>query len=194
MEIPEYAQSWITQEPSTKGLVSSVLKFFVTRNDEPLQRHGEIILKSGELTEKIVVYQDGERVLLLDESDFVVSSKGQNVVVHVTSNIGYDVVMPSVDWIYRTSPTRALVSDELVFGIRANDGYDDREAQIIIRAAGKHAVVNIAQMQKDAIILAKNRYEFDNNGGELALEVQTNVALGVEIADEYSEQLDNNKF
>lgn len=187
VEIPEYAQSWITQEPSTKGLVSSVLKFFVTRNDEPLQRHGEIILKSGELTEKIVVYQDGERVLLLDESDFVVSSKGQNVVVHVTSNIGYDVVMPSVDWIYRTSPTRALVSDELVFGIRANDGYDDREAQIIIRAAGKHAVVNIAQMQKDAIILAKNRYEFDNNGGELALEVQTNVALGVEIADEYKD-------
>ena len=184
VEIPEYAQSWITQEPSTKGLVSSVLKFFVTRNDEPLQRHGEIILKSGELTEKIVVYQAGERVLLLDESDFVVSSKGQNVVVHVTSNIGYDVVMPSVDWIYRTSPTRALVSDELVFGIRANDGYDDREAQIIIQAAGKHAVINITQMQKDAIILAKNRYEFDNNGGELALEVQTNVALGVEIADE----------
>lgn len=108
MEIPEYAQSWITQEPSTKGLVSSVLKFFVTRNDEPLHRHGEIILKSGELTEKTVVYQDGERVLLLDESDFVVSSKGQNVVVHVTSNIGYDVVMPSVDWIYRTSQTRAL--------------------------------------------------------------------------------------
>lgn len=187
VEIPEYAQSWITQEPSTKGLVSSVLKFFVTRNDEPLQRHGEIILKSGELTEKIVVYQAGERVLLLDESDFVVSSKGQNVVVHVTSNIGYDVVMPSVDWIYRTSPTRALVSDELVFGIRANDGYDDREAQIIIQAAGKHAVINITQMQKDAIILAKNRYEFDNNGGELALEVQTNVALGVEIADEYKD-------
>lgn len=187
VEISEYAQSWITQEPSTKGLVSSVLKFFVTQNDEPLQRHGEIILKSGELTEKIVVYQAGERVLLLDESDFVVSSKGQNIVVHVTSNIGYDVVMPSVDWIYRTSPTRALVSDELVFGIRANDGYDDREAQIIIRAAGKHAVVNITQMQKDAIILAKNRYEFDNNGGELALEVQTNVALGVEIADEYKD-------
>lgn len=187
VEIPEYAQSWVTQEPYTKGLVSSVLKFFVTRNDEPLQRHGEIILKSGELTEKIVVYQAGERVLLLDESDFVVSSKGQNVVVHVTSNIGYDVVMPSVDWIYRTSQTRALVSDELVFGIRANDGYDDREAQIIIRAAGKHAVVNITQMQKDAIILAKNRYEFDNNGGELALEVQTNVDLGVEIADEYKD-------
>ena len=187
VEIPEYAQSWITQVPSTKGLVSSVLKFFVTQNDDHLQRHGEIILKSGELTEKIVVYQAGERVLLLDESDFIVSSKGQNVVVHVTSNIGYDVVMPSVDWIYRTSQTRALVSDELVFGIRANDGYDDREAQIIIRAAGKHAVVNITQMQKDAIVLAKNRYEFDNNGGELALEVQTNVDLGVEIADEYKD-------
>lgn len=187
LEISESSRSWITQVPATKGLVSSVLTFFVTRNDEPLQRHGEIILKSGDLTEKIVVYQAGERVLLLDESDFVVSSKGQNVVVHVTSNIDYDVVMPSVDWIYRTSPTRSLVSNELVFGIRANDGYDDRQAKIVIRAAGKQAVVNITQMQKDAIILAKNRYEFDNNGGELALEVQTNVDFGVEIADEYKE-------
>lgn len=187
LEISESSRSWITQVPATKGLVSSVLTFFVTRNDEPLQRHGEIILKSGDLTEKIVVYQAGERILLLDESDFVVSSKGQNVVVHVTSNIDYDVVMPSVDWIYRTSPTRALVSDELVFGIRDNEGYDDRQAKIVIRAAGKQAVVNITQMQKDAIILAKNRYEFDNNGGELALEVQTNVDFGVEIADEYKE-------
>lgn len=187
LEISESSRSWITQVPATKGLVSSVLTFFVTRNDEPLQRHGEIILKSGDLTEKIVVYQAGERVLLLDESDFVVSSKGQNVVVHVTSNIEYDVVMPSVDWIYRTSPTRSLVSNELVFGIRANDGYDDRQAKIVIRAAGKQAVVNITQMQKDAIILAKNRYEFDNNGGELALEVQTNVDFGVEIADEYKD-------
>lgn len=85
LEISESSRSWITQVPATKGLVSSVLTFFVTRNDEPLQRHGEIILKSGDLTEKIVVYQAGERVLLLDESDFVVSSKGQNVVVHVTS-------------------------------------------------------------------------------------------------------------
>lgn len=187
LEISESSRSWITQVPATKGLVSSVLTFFVTRNDEPLQRHGEIILKSGDLTEKIVVYQAGERILLLDESDFVVSSKGQNVVVHVTINIDYDVVMPSVDWIYRTSPTRALVSDELVFGIRDNEGYDDRQAKIVIRAAGKQAVVNITQMQKDAIILAKNRYEFDNNGGELALEVQTNVDFGVEIADEYKE-------
>lgn len=187
LEISESSRSWITQVPATKGLVSSVLTFFVTRNDEPLQRHGEIILKSGDLTEKIVVYQAGERVLLLDESDFVVSSKGQNVVVHVTSNIDYDVVMPSVDWIYRTSPTRSLVSNELVFGIRANEGYDDRQAKIVIRAAGKQAVVNITQMQKDAIILAKNRYEFDNNGGELALEVQTNVDFGVEIADEYKD-------
>lgn len=40
-------------------------------------------------------------------------------------------------------------------------------------------MVNITQMQKDAIILVKNRYEFDNNGGELALEVQTNVALEI---------------
>lgn len=187
LEISESSRSWITQVPATKGLVSSVLTFFVTRNDEPLQRHGEIILKSGDLTEKIVVYQAGERVLLLDESDFVVSSKGQNVVVHVTSNIDYDVVMPSVDWIYRTSPTRALVSDELVFGIRDNEGYDDRQAKIVIRAAGKQSVVNITQMQKDAIILAKNRYEFDNNGGELTLEVQTNVDFGVEIADEYKD-------
>lgn len=47
--------------------------------------------------------------------------------------------------------------------------------------------MNITQMQKDAIILAKNRYEFDNNGGELTLEVQTNVDFGVEIADEYKD-------
>ncbi len=187
VEIAEHSKSWIAQAPATKGLVSSVLTFFVTRNDEPVTRTGGIILKSGELTEKIAVYQAGERVLLVDESDFVVSSKGGNVVVHVTSNIDYDVVMPSVDWIYRTAQTRAIVSNELVFGVRANDGYDNREAQIMIRAAGRHAVVNITQMQKDAIVLAKSRYEFDNNGGDLELEVQTNVDLDVEISDEYKD-------
>ena len=183
VEIPANTAAWITPAPATKGLVTYVLEFSASRNDEPDNRLGKIILRSGELQEEVTVCQHGERVLLADRNDFTVSCERQNVVVHLTSNLDCNVVMPSVDWLRRTALTRSLVTSDLVFEVDANEGYDSREAQILVQAAGMQESIRIAQLQKDAIIVGADRYEVSYEGGVVDVALSSNVKYEVSVAD-----------
>ena len=183
VEIPANMATWITPVPATKGLVSYVLEFSASRNDEPDSRMGKIVLRSGELYEEVTVCQQGERVLLLDRNDFTLSCERQNVVVRLTSNLVCNVVMPAADWIRRTAMTRSLVTSDLVFEVDANEGYDSREARILVQAGGMQESIRIAQLQKDAIIVGTDRYEVSYEGGVVDVALSSNVKYEVSVAD-----------
>lgn len=58
VEIPEAHRSWISQV-KTRGLVSTELTFDIAPNEGVWDREGEIIIKSGSLSEKLKVVQAG---------------------------------------------------------------------------------------------------------------------------------------
>ena len=58
VEIPEADRSWISQV-NTRGLVSANLIFAVAPNQEPAGREGEIVIRSGSLSEKLRITQEG---------------------------------------------------------------------------------------------------------------------------------------
>ena len=58
VEIPEADRSWISQV-NTRGLVSANLTFAVAPNQGPAGREGEIVIRSGSLSEKLRITQEG---------------------------------------------------------------------------------------------------------------------------------------
>ena len=58
VEIPEAGRSWISQV-NTRGLVSANLTFAVAPNQGPAGREGEIVIRSGSLSEKLRITQEG---------------------------------------------------------------------------------------------------------------------------------------
>lgn len=188
VEIGEECKSWIVQGNTlpTKGLSASTLHFIVKPSEEAEVRVGHITVRSGILSETVTIYQAGGEVLVLGQKDFVVSDKGGTVSVDITSNVEYDVIMPPTGWINETMLTKGIVTNTRTFNVSANHDYEQREAEIIFRSrkSGYQEKIRIYQTQKDAIIIAKQAYQFDNNGGRINMELQTNVDVTAEIPDD----------
>ena len=185
VEIPSEYRNWITQAPSTRALTSTALQFNIAKSNEADVREGKIIIKNGSLSETITIYQTGEKVLVLNQKEYTVSDKGATIDVEVTSNIDYEVVMPSANWITETQKTRGIITNTRSFIISSNPTYDARDVEIIFRDKNSslQEKVIVYQTQKDAIIVARKSYNFDNTGGKLELELQTNIDVEVEIPE-----------
>ena len=185
IEIPSEYRSWISQTSTTRGLTAKTLQFNIARSDEANVREGKIIIQNGSLSETITVYQTGEKVLVLNQKEYTVSDKGATINVEVTSNLDYEIVMPSANWISETQETRGIITNTRSFTIASNTTYDARDAEIIFRDKNSNLqeTVIVYQTQKDAIIVAKKSYNFDNAGGNLILTLQANVDVEIEIPE-----------
>ena len=183
--IDESAQEWISYE-GTRAMKTSTLTFKVAENDDTERREGTITIKSGEFNEVVTIYQAGcEPSIVISKSEYVVSSNSETIAVEVKSNVDVAVEMPlDVDWISENT-SRATSTNTYRFDIAANEGYDQRTAEIKFtnKENNLSEVVTIVQSQKDAIVLAKSEYEFGVNGGNLDFEIQTNVDITVKISD-----------
>lgn len=74
-----------------------------------------------------------ENVFTVDgEGDYVVEAVGGNVLVKVTTNIEYDVVIPAeVSWL-SLSDTRAVREETLTIVVAKNDEFNERSAKILL--------------------------------------------------------------
>ncbi|MBQ3149147.1 MAG: hypothetical protein IJB87_07295 [Alistipes sp.] len=183
--IDESAQEWIKYE-GTRAMKTSTLTFSVAENDDTDKREGKIAIKSGEFNEVVTIYQTGsEPSIVISQNEYVVSSDGETISVEVSSNVDVEVEMPTdADWISENT-TRAASTNTYRFDIAANEGYDQRIAEIKFtnKENNLSEVVTIVQSQRDAIVLAKSEYEFGTDGGNLDFEIQTNVDITVKISD-----------
>lgn len=161
-QIEEFAQSWMTESKS-RALTSSTLKFVVAENDGISKREGKITIRSGELSETVTVYQEGsEPTIVLTQNEYTVTCEGETIKVELKSNVDYDIQLPNVDWI-KESSSRAMSVATHYFEIVSNEGYDARSAEILFinKENGLSEKVIVNQMQKDAIVVAKNEYTLD---------------------------------
>lgn len=66
-----------------------------------------------------------------------------------------------------------------------NTGYDDRNAVITISAGDSIRKVFVNQKQLDALTLTSNRFEVPVEGGNINVEVKSNINYTINIPDEY---------
>ena len=189
----EVRADWIKQQTEkTRALTTSNLNFTIEPNETGDKREGEIIIKSGELSETIKVYQGFEDFITLTKKDFTIPEEGGNVDIEIKSTFNYEVKMLSdVDWITEVQ-SRAVSTHTHHYTVSPNDTYDSREAKIVFYDPKDENVadtVSIYQMYKGAILVARNEYQFGIDGGTLNLTVQTNLEFDIEISDSWIQQV-----
>lgn len=191
----EVKTDWIKQveNQDTRALTSSIFNFEVDFNDTGEKREGEIIIKSGNLSETIKVYQEYEDFITLTQKDFTLPEEGGTVDIEIKSTVGYDVKMPSdVNWITEIQ-SRAVSTHTRHYQVEPNESYDSREAKIIFYNTEDETIadtVSIYQMYKGAILVARNEYQYGVNGGNLNLIVKSNLDFDVTVSDEWIEKVD----
>ena len=183
------AQSWI-KAVETKSLKDSTLTFEIDVNRELEKRSGQIYLTSGDLKDTVNVYQAGETpTIVVGQNEYVLKSEGESFEIEVASNVNaaMNMVFPQgvESWIEENT-SKSISTNKFYFTAKANEGYDSRSAIIIFSNAENNLAdtVTVTQAQKDAIVLAKNEYDFGTEGGQLDFEILTNVDVTVTIADD----------
>ena len=180
---------WITQV-ETKGLETDYLTFEIAENKEYDNRDAIITFSSadGSITQEVKVCQSQADAVIISKKEYILNSTGGDVTIEVRSNVDFTVENPNCDWIDEVK-TKGLTTHTLNYKVAENTGYDSRTASIIIinSKTGEKDSVVISQLQKDAIVLAKNEYEFGVDGGNLDLKISTNININdiiVEIEDD----------
>ena len=159
--IDEEAKSWI-KYIETRALKTSSLVFHVANNEEVKKRIGKIYIKGDQFNETVNVYQEGvQPSIVLSKNEYVVSSDGETIAVDVVSNVDVKVDIPSnVDWISENT-TRSTSTNTYRFDIAPSDKYEARTAEIkfVNTENNLEETIKIIQIQKDAIVIAKNSYD-----------------------------------
>lgn len=189
----EIKSDWIRQvdASSTRALTTSVLNFTIDANDTGEKREGEIIIKSEELSETVTVYQGYEDFITLTQKEFSLPEEGGSVDIEIRSTVNYEAkILDDVDWITEIE-TRAVSTHTRHYNVIPNDSYDPREAKIVFYSLEDETLadtVSIYQMYKGAILVAKNEYQFDIQGGDLNFIVSSNLEFDVIVSDEWIQQ------
>lgn len=189
-EIEESSRPWIASA-STRGLTAAALKFRVAENTDLEKREGYIIVRSGELTEKVTVYQEGSAAsIVLTQNEYTVGSEGETIKVELKSNTDYEVQLPKEDWITEVT-TRAYSSHTHYFTVAKNETHDARGAEILFtdKENGVTEKVKISQAQQDGIVVTQSSYNIDETGGVVEVEIASNIDYETSIDSDWIKEV-----
>ena len=159
----------------------------IDKNEELYARTASVIIVAGSLSETITVTQQGGKMLTLSQTEYTISESGGKVYIDTESNFKYEVSVDA-DWVQEASNTsRAMSKSTIALNVLPNEYYDSREAKITLSDPSSEVrkTLTIIQSQKNAIVLAKNNYEIDKEGGEISFEVGANVDYEIEVGDSW---------
>lgn len=181
-EIAQADKSWVSYVGS-RAMTTSRLLFSISPNEETATREGTITITSEIGKETIKIYQFGASpALVLTQKEYIIPSDGQTIKVELNSNVDYEVAMPSVDWIME-SPTRAISTHTHYYTIASNTTYDNRSTEIHFcnKENNIDEIVEITQLQKDALIIGKTDYQVPQEGGTVDVTLQHNIDFEIKI-------------
>ncbi|MCR6509236.1 hypothetical protein M1B78_13960 [Bacteroides sp. KH569_7] len=183
------SSDWIAQI-TTRGLIDKRLKFVVKENTSDENREAVITISNDKLEQHIKVIQKGKNVFSIKQKEYTVSAVGEQIQVEVTATGRYSIQMPEVDWITEVT-TKATVANTHVFTITANEGYDERSAEItfIDGESGLAETVKVIQKQQDAIFIGQDEYTLGCEGGTIEIKADANVEYTVTTSENWIEQI-----
>ena len=89
-------------------------------------------------------------------------------------------------WCSATPYSGAAGAGSFTLSVEKNTSYENRAASVVISAGTAKMAIQLEQMKKDAIVVAKDKYEFGTEGGCLDFEIQTNTDITVTIPEDCS--------
>lgn len=180
------ADEWLTVSPTSGIAGDFTLTITTTGNETYDERSGTITIKSGTTTKNINVTQKQKDALTITSDKIEIDAEGGNIGVEVKANIDFSV-KADVDWIKQVS-TRALTTTNLSFTVEENPDFSKREGHIMIISGEFSELVTVYQAGNEpTIIISQNEYTIGSDGGDVKIEVRSNVDVSVSIPN-YEDQ------
>ena len=133
---------------------------------------------------------DGGTTFITDaDGNVVVEAEGGDVVVTVTTNIEYDVVIPedAQAWLSVADTRGELRMEKLTFTVAEND-FEERSANVeLVDSAGKSLqTIKFTQRAFEKVFESdgEDSYVIEAKGGDIQVNVTTNIEYSVNIPDD----------
>lgn len=176
---------WCSVSPSSGSAGTTSITLTFTENTVNQDKSTSLIGKCGNASATVVVTQKEKSSLTVTANKFEVNQDGGNIEVEVKTNVDIDIfVPPTCKWIKYIS-TKAISTKKVTFSIDANTEYDKRDGSIIIKdkSSTLSDTVYVYQAQKDAIVLTQEKYDVSYTGGNIKIEVKSNVEYEVKMPE-----------
>lgn len=190
--IPEEYKDWIKEAVKSKAVETKNFSFTISANEDYSKRDGFIVIEGNAVKDTVRIYQAQIDKLILTKDQCNISSSEQNVEVELRTNVDFEVTIPdSVSGWINLIQTRAIRTDKVNLSIEENEGYDSRNAVIIFKDKNSELsdTLRIKQAQKNAIILGQKKYDLPQVGGNIVVEVQSNIQYQVTIPTKFQSWL-----
>ena len=142
----------------------------------------------SEDTEASEIIPEKDSELYFEKSiDF--SSENEEKTISFTTNKDWSIKISQsggyIDWC-TISPTEGKSGyNEISIRVERNEGLYERNATLILTAGDLVKKIIVTQKQKDAILLSSAKIEIDSNGGEIQVDVKSNVDFDVIIPEQF---------
>lgn len=148
---------WIKDEASNRGMSSHTLKYVIAPNEGYDSRSAEIIFYdlNSDLKDTLKVIQAQKDAIVISEKNISVDKEGGTIEVKLSTNIDFEVEIPSdATWISQTK-SRALVEKSFYLKISENTSDESRSAKITITNKDSQVSDSIVIVQQGNITVAK---------------------------------------
>ena len=186
--VNDRAKDWCTLSTSEGKRGTATITVSVKENPDYDDRSASISFTCGDLKRTINVTQKQKDALLVTGTRFDVGQDGGKIAVEVKANIAfeYTVSQNAKDWIVPTK-TKGLTTSVLNFNVLANDDTAKREGEITVKGSAGSEVVKVYQEgAAPTIVLSKNRYDVTAAGGQVRVDVQSNVDVTMVLPSDCS--------
>lgn len=138
--------------------------------------------------EKPEITPPQDTTLTLDSpSSITLDAAHLEAIISFRSSASWTASVPSVaTWCHLSETSGEAGAISLLVVVEPNEGYDDRNAKITIKAGDKSFDVFVVQKQKNAITATSDRFEVGEEGKVITVEIKSNVTYAYEMSPETS--------
>ena len=181
--INDRADEWISWTPDKGKRGTTTVEITVPENNTYDERSATLVFKSVWKEQTIVVTQKQLDALLVSASKVELDKEGGSFNIEVQHNVNFTVRVeaPATNWI-SMAPTKGLDKRTLSFTAAENDGVEKRHGVITFTSDSVVEQVDVYQSGSNpVIVLGENEYNLSAAGGEIKVDVASNVDVTYEI-------------
>ena len=179
------ADSWVDVNPKSGNPGPAEIKITTTPNDTYVERNATIQIKCGTETKDIVLTQKQVDNITVTTDKVELGAEGGTFTIELKSNIDFSYEIKG-DWIKYVS-TKAYSDKTLTFTAEPNDGVQKREGSVTVKGGEFSETVKVYQSgEEPTLIITQNEYNLEAEGGSIAVEVSSNVAVTMTIPENVS--------
>lgn len=182
VDVDNGCKDWVKYN-TTKGLTTSTVVLDIAENKTYDSREGKVTIKQdgGSLSSTVTIKQSQLDGLFLTTSEYNLSNDKHTLTVEVKSNIDYEV-KSEADWI-KYVETKGLKTNQIILDVSANETYDAREGEVIVKQKNGDltGTITVKQEQNYGLILSQTSFDLGNDSQTIDVEVKYNVDFDVII-------------